>query len=111
MKRQCDKCPWKVTTDPREIPNGYTEEQHRSLEGTIVEGVPSLGGPLRIMGCHEHADSAEVPCVGWLHNQLGPGNNLGLRLRMIQEGSRMQYEIDGEQHERFEDTLPKGKSE
>lgn len=23
-RKQCEKCPWKVSTDPRKIPNGYS---------------------------------------------------------------------------------------
>lgn len=58
------------------------------------------------MACHETPVGKELPCIGWLDNQLGAGNNIGLRLAAIQGDIDVNYEIDGEQHERFEDTLP-----
>ena len=36
---------------------------------------------LRVMACHETQDAH---CVGWLHHQLGEGNNIPLRLSMRQ---------------------------
>ena len=35
-RKQCAKCPWKVSTDPYEIPDGYDVKKHRDLEGTIA---------------------------------------------------------------------------
>ena len=32
---QCAKCPWKVSTDPHDIPNGYDEGKHRDLESKL----------------------------------------------------------------------------
>lgn len=104
-RRQCAHCPWKVSTDPHEIPNGYSVEKHRALENTIARGLDfDIGRPLRIMSCHE---THELPCVGWLSNQLGPGNNIALRMQAMR-GDFGRFELDGEQHERFEDTLPSG---
>lgn len=101
---QCSKCPWKVSTNPHEIPRGYSVAKHRALSGTIAEpgSITALGGPLRIMACHE---THELPCVGWLAHQLGPGNNIPLRLAAM-DGRFGEFELVGEQHERFEDTLP-----
>ena len=102
--RQCAKCPWKVSVDPRDIPHGYSEELHRNLASTIaVPGSLTLG---KAMACHEHPVGDEVHCVGWLNHQIGPGNNIGLRLKMrhCENGHLMQ--IDGDQHETFEATLP-----
>lgn len=65
--RQCEKCPWKVSTNPRDIPHGYSEELHRGLSDTITEP-----GALR-----------------------GNCENIG------------QVQLDGPQHQRFEDTLPR----
>jgi len=45
-------------------------------------------------------------CVGWLMNQLGPGNNIGLRMRMMSCENAKKIRLRGEQHETFEDTLP-----
>lgn len=106
MRLQCSKCPWKKSTDPHDIPNGYSEEQHAGLSCTIAEpGTCRLGG-VHMMACHETPPGKEKPCVGWLDHQLGPGNNIGLRL-MAMSGRIEPFRTVGEQHERFEDTLPK----
>lgn len=103
--RQCEKCPWKVSTDPHEISDGYSEELHRGLACTIA--IPgSLHSTGRVMACHEHAASEEVHCIGWLMNQLGPGNNIALRLQMRDCENIKAVKLDGPQHETFEDTLP-----
>lgn len=103
---QCAKCPWRKNVNPHEIPNGYDVEKHKALKGTIAEpGDLSFlaGGPQHVMACHEEH---EAHCIGWLMNQLGPGNNIGLRLSMLSCENRDQIKLTGEQHERFEDTLP-----
>lgn len=108
--RQCDKCPWKKGTDPRTIPHGYSETLHAQLVSTIAApgDLPVAGRPLRLMGCHEHPIGNEAICVGWLMNQIGPGNNIALRLAMRSCENLGAVQLDGPQHERFEDTLPKG---
>ncbi len=107
-RRQCAKCPWKVSTDPHQIPDGYTEDAHRALKDTIAEpaSLRGLGGPLRLMACHESDPGAEVACVGWLVHQLGPGNDLPLRLAASLGRVDCNVETVGPQHELFEDTLP-----
>lgn len=105
-RRQCAHCPWKVGVDPRDIPGGYSVEKHRALAGTIREGLESLAGPLRIMACHETTGGAELPCVGWLHHQLGRGQNIGLRIAVSRGTVDADVRIVGRQHRRFEDTLP-----
>jgi hypothetical protein len=60
-----------------------------------------------MMACHETKPGRELPCVGWLVNQVGPGNNLGVRLAVMQGRIDGNVETVGPQHERFEDTLPK----
>jgi hypothetical protein len=103
--KQCAKCPWRRDVDPRDIPNGYSVEQHEALRSTIAEpGAFDLSSPLNIMACHETHDSH---CIGWLANQLGPGNNIPLRLHMLGCTNAGQIKLIGEQHETFEDTLPK----
>lgn len=106
--RQCSKCPWKQSTDPHEIPHGYSEDLHRGLASTIAApgSIHALAGPMRVMACHEHPPGAEVYCVGWLMNQLGPGNNIWLRLAMRECENIRAVILDGPQHECFEDTLP-----
>jgi hypothetical protein len=109
--RQCAKCPWKVSTDPHDIPNGYSPELHRGLASTIARpaDLSSATGERRVMACHEQPPGEEAYCVGWLMHQLGPGNNLGMRLKMIGCENIGQVRLDGPQHKRFEDTLPKRK--
>lgn len=104
--RQCGKCPWRVATDPTTIPNGYSEERHRGLAGTIAKeaDLASVYDPLVAMACHETEDAY---CVGWLAHQLGPGNNLALRVRMFSCENARDIQLLGEQHETFEDTLPR----
>jgi len=104
--RQCAKCPWKVSTNPHDIPHGYSEEKHRALAKTIAEPGRVNLGALNAMACHEHPVGAEVYCVGWLMHQLGPGNNIGLRFAMLNCSNIRDVVLDGPQHRTFEDTLP-----
>jgi hypothetical protein len=102
---QCKACPWRVETDPHDIPNGYDEKKHRALSTTIAKSgdISGIFEPMRIMACHE---SGSAHCVGWLVNQLGPGNNIPLRITMSNCSNAKSIRLRGEQHERFEDTLP-----
>lgn len=104
-RKQCAKCPWKVSTDPHDIPDGYDPEKHAALKNTIADGSLNLCG-LRMMACHETGPENQLPCVGWLANQLGHGNNIGLRLAVINKRVDANVKTVGEQHQRFEDTLP-----
>lgn len=108
---QCKSCPWRVDCVPeRDIPNGYSVELHENLRGTCTSGLVSitslLDGVQRIMACHYSEPGQEFPCAGWLHNQLGPGNNIAVRLG-VATGRLPVPEVVGDQHERFEDTLPR----
>lgn len=109
IHRQCAKCPWKKSTDPNKIPGGYSRVKHAALKNTIAEPGRFDGSTVHAMACHETAAREERACVGWLANQLGPGNNLALRLKVISGALSGKTQLDGEQHERFEDTLPKRK--
>lgn len=100
---QCEKCPWRVETDPHEIPDGYCETKHRALKSTIARPGSLNFGQTNAMACHETDDAH---CIGWLMNQLGPGNNIGLRMRMMTCENARGIRLRGEQHECFEDTLP-----
>lgn len=107
--RQCKACPWKVSTVPdKDIPNGYTKGKHCALEATIAKTPESsMGKTLNIMACHHSGEKGtEFACAGWLHNQLGAGNNIGLRLAAMRDPKLADYKLVGPQHERFEDTLP-----
>lgn len=105
MKRQCKACPWKTSTKPaRDIPGGYSQKKHRNLACTIAE--PGSMRGTHWMACHESEPGAERVCVGWAVNQLGPGNNIALRIAALKDERLHDLETDGPQHERFEDTLP-----
>lgn len=103
---QCRKCPWLVSTNPFDIPDGYSIDKHKALAETIAKpGVlVDLERPLAVMSCHE---GEQAHCIGWLANQLGPGNNIALRLSVMRCTNVRKIRLRGEQHERFEDTLPK----
>ena len=103
---QCEKCPWRKEVNPHDIPNGYCTEKHRALASTIA--VPGsvdtiLSNELHVMACHETQDAH---CIGWLVNQAGEGNNLGLRIKLMSCGNKHKIRLRGEQHRTFEDTLP-----
>lgn len=102
---QCEKCPWRVSTDPYEIPNGYSRDAHCNLKGTIATSTSFLGSG-RAMACHESKLGEETYCIGWLFHQLGPGNNIPLRMTMMNY-DLSQVKLIGKQHERFEDTIPR----
>lgn len=105
---QCKTCPWKIGCDPlRDIPNGYSVELHEALRRTIKSGLESLSEPGRAMACHYAPPDASFPCAGWVHNQLGPGNNIRVRLAVAM-GELPRPIVHGAQHETFDDeTLPK----
>lgn len=104
---QCAKCPWKTSTDPYDIPNGYSKKKHEKLSRTIAEPA-SLRSTGHVMSCHESGPKDKEPyCIGWLIHQLGPGNNIGLRMKMLMEYDLSKVRTVGDQHERFEDTLPR----
>jgi len=94
--KQCEKCPWKKSTDPSQIPGDYSPEKHANLR------VCSPENPGRIMACHESMPGREYACVGWLANQLGAGNNIPLRIAVLQRGLPGKIELDGPQHPSLE---------
>lgn len=103
---QCAKCPWRKDVDPNEIPNGYDVEKHKALANTIAkEGDFSFlhTRGQHVMACHERHDAH---CLGWLMNQMGPGNNILLRIQLRDCENFGQVKLIGEQHKRFEDTIP-----
>ena len=107
--QQCKSCPWRVDCDPdTDIPNGYCRTLHADLKKTIAKDASlPTGSSMHVMACHYSKPGEEFACAGWLHNQLGAGNNIGVRLAVM--GGRFPVpEVDGEQHETFEDTIPTG---
>ena len=106
-RMQCAKCPWKKGVDAFDIPGGYSREKHKALASTIAEpGACNLSG-VRVMACHETTAGDELPCVGWLVQQLGDGNNIALRLRVIMGGIDGDVRTVGPQHPTLEATIPK----
>ena len=104
--KQCKNCPWRVDSDPYAIP-GYSPEMHQDLDSTIAEqGAINFGREIRAMACHDSPDNQQYHCIGWLDNQLGIGNNIGLRLMMSKCENAHEIKVFGDQYERFEDTLP-----
>jgi len=103
---QCAKCPWRKDVNPHEIPNGYSPDKHRALKSTIARPADLsclAADHIHVMACHETHDAH---CIGWLVHQLGPGNNIALRMSVRSCENIAQVKLIGEQHERFEDTLP-----
>jgi len=106
--KQCAKCPWKVSTNPHDIPNGYCEVKHANLSSTIAnEGEFKPVKNLQVMACHHSVEGNEDYCIGWLNHQLGIGNNIMLRLKMMHCENAGDIKVYGEQHKTFKDTLPK----
>lgn len=103
---QCAKCPWKISTNPFDIPYGYSFEKHKNLINTIANDL-SNKDVLSVMACHHSKQGNEEYCVGWLNHQLGVGNNITLRLKMMTCENAKDIRVIGEQHTKFEDTLPK----
>jgi len=68
--------------------------------------LPGPGAPLHVMDSHETEDAH---CVGWLHHQMGRGNNLALRLRMCSCTNADRLRLSGAQHKTLEGTLPHDK--
>ena len=101
--RQCKLCPWRVDVDPLDIPNSYSEDKHKALGETTIASLDNPLAATHVMACHETGDAH---CVGWLMNQLGPGNNIGLRMSMRNCANLKDVVLIGKQHETFEDTLP-----
>lgn len=112
LTKQCKNCPWKKSTNPYDIPNGYSVEKHKELKKTIsnpddpISSFFNSQNELKIMACHNSKET-NLHCVGWLHNQLGIGNNIALRMSMMNYSNAGDIEVFGEQHKCIDDTLPK----
>lgn len=107
--KQCAKCPWKKKTNPHKIPNGYSVEKHQGLSATIATDPVELQlakESINVMACHESNSEDQEYCIGWLMHQLGKGNNIQMRIRMMSCANSKDLELFGEQHDCFEDTLP-----
>lgn len=98
---QCQKCPWKISTDPDTIPHGYSLQKHCNLRATIAKDT-NIHQVLRIMACHEQHDAH---CLGWLKNQI-KDNNITLRVSLLSCTNLDRIQLDGPQHPSFDYTLP-----
>jgi hypothetical protein len=108
--KQCAKCPWKKETDNSEIP-GYSKDYHENLECKLSFNDNSIGGIEKnqyAMACHESKEGDDYFCVGWLVNQLGEGNNILLRLAMLNYSNASELEVYGQQYSNFKDSLNGG---
>lgn len=108
-RRQCKLCPWRLDVDPADIPHGFNYEVHRRLGENIQRTSMDIGnGALHLMACHEtkEASPSEKPCVGWLVNQLGRGNNLLLRIRAMRNDGFADVETVGPQRESYDEIRP-----
>lgn len=110
---QCEKCPWKKSTNPFDIPNGYDVAKHEALRSTIADPDNPVAhfsqSSLKVMSCHDSPESKPQYCVGWLDNQLNEGNNIPLRLKMRNCTNIGSLKTVGKQHKTFDETLPKEK--
>lgn len=104
--KQCKSCPWRINCEPdNDIPN-YSRELAKGLTRTIQSGLATMHQKVRhVMACHYSKPDEEFACAGWLYNQIGVGNNFGVRLDVM-NGKYPAPIVDGEQHENYEDTLP-----
>lgn len=104
---QCKNCPWLLKTNPNtDIKGNYSKELHAELKKTIASGNfdEDISKPFHAMACHESYNGNEDMCVGWLSNQLGPGNNVPLRLRMMNY-EKFKLKLIGPNHKTFEETI------
>ena len=102
--RQCDNCPWLKGSSTQSIPN-YSESQHHNLRDTIATDTRIETGDLRVMSCHKSQEPNNAHCIGWLHNQLGVGNNIGLRLMAMRCQNINEIALAGDQVDLFDDTF------
>lgn len=104
-RRQCRRCPWKTSTG-RNIPNGFAHDARELVQRMVARSASLIDSHEIAQQCHETLDDDPLPCVGWLVNQLGPGNNLPLRLRVMLGQVDANVVTVGPQHRRIEDIVP-----
>lgn len=106
--KQCDSCPWKKGIMPEDITQGFDLEYYQGVrEQFQASGLESIHKQHKQMACHMHPDSNPTPCVGWLINQAGIGNNLFIRLQLMQVENSCDLQVDGEQHNSILDFFSK----
>lgn len=104
--KQCKNCPWKESVNPADIPNGFDyDSHHRLLDSQPAEG-QIYSDKIHLMACHNSNDKDEMFCIGWLSNQLGAGNNIPLRIKMMGCTNVKDIETFGRQRRNFKDVKP-----
>jgi hypothetical protein len=99
--KQCRNCPWRKDSNLSKIP-GYKRDKHAALKKTISDGSLNIS-TLNIMACHESTEEDSQHCIGWVANQVGGGNNIGLRIAMMRCDQAKDIETFGEQFKTFEE--------
>jgi len=85
----------------RDVPD-FDPGIYERMKNSLREGLTSMVEKTRlVMECHNGKRGANRPCAGWLHHQLGVGNNLGVRMAVI-TGRLPPPKVFGEQHESLE---------
>lgn len=74
-RRQCRRCPWKISTRGR-IPGGFSADARAVVREALDPG------SMLAMQCHDTPDHAPLHCIGALHHMLEAGN-ISMRLRVI----------------------------
>lgn len=105
ITNQCKNCPWKESVNPADIPNGFDYKAHKKLLDNQPK-VLEIDKPLHVMSCHNSNDNDGMFCIGYLHNQLNQGNNISLRLRMLNCDNIAQIRVFGKQRKNFKDVKP-----
>lgn len=109
-RKQCLGCPWRLANDPADIPDGFKPTTHARLgRMSDRERDNPISKTLTMMACH--ALKVQKPCVGWLANQLGEGNNLPLRVAVAFGQIDGNVQTVGPQRERYEDVVPNAERE
>jgi hypothetical protein len=99
--RQCVSCPWRVEVIPaRDVPD-YDPGIYARMRATLRSGLGSMQGTRIVMECH-NGKRQDRACAGWLHHQIGVGNNLGVRIA-VACGRLPAPKVIGEQHETLDD--------
>lgn len=100
--KQCKTCPWRVDVVPsRDVPD-YDPGIYDRMRTSLRTGLESMSEKTRmVMECHNGKRGANRACAGWLHHQLGVGNNIGVRLS-VHAGRLPIPKVVGEQHEDLE---------
>lgn len=80
---QCASCPWKLSINPDALPANYGHVDRDAVVRASAEPGSFRRPEGPPIGCHVVRPGPVLPCVGWLVQQLGPGNNLALRMKVI----------------------------